>query len=132
MRRNLALLLTSLLLVFSLTACGGDKKDDGTNDNVGGNGVTNGETNGTNDVTGNGDGVDHGTDDGILGGTSGDTGTPDPLPTDDPVTGTTDGANQQNARVRGATYGQMLRNGRVHDTDGFLKDLENSVTPGTV
>jgi hypothetical protein len=30
----------------------------------------------------------------------------------------------------GASYGQMLRNGRVNDRDGYLLDGENSVTPG--
>ena len=29
----------------------------------------------------------------------------------------------------GVSYGQMLRNARVHDTDGFLKDGENAVSP---
>ena len=32
--------------------------------------------------------------------------------------------------LQGATYGDMLRNGQVHDQDGFLKDGENAVTPG--
>lgn len=32
----------------------------------------------------------------------------------------------------GASYGQMLRNGRVHDTDGFLGDGENAHTPGSL
>ena len=39
-------------------------------------------------------------------------------------------ANQSTV-IRGATYGQMLRNGRVHDTNGILTDGENAVTPGT-
>ena len=30
--------------------------------------------------------------------------------------------------LRGRSYEEMLRNGRVHDTDGFLTDGENSVT----
>lgn len=36
----------------------------------------------------------------------------------------------QNGRTGGVTYGQMLRNGRVHDRDGYLLDGENAVTPG--
>ena len=33
--------------------------------------------------------------------------------------------------IRGATYEEMLRNGRVHDADGNLYDYENAMTPGT-
>ncbi len=33
--------------------------------------------------------------------------------------------------LRGASYEQMLRNARVHDTDGDLYDYENAMTPGT-
>ena len=33
--------------------------------------------------------------------------------------------------IRSATYDQMVNNGRVHDTDGFLYDYENAMTPGT-
>lgn len=32
----------------------------------------------------------------------------------------------------GASYDQMLRNGRVHDRDGYLNDRENAVTPGAM
>ena len=38
---------------------------------------------------------------------------------------------QQSTLIHGATYGQMLRNARVHDRDGFLLDGENAVTSGT-
>lgn len=34
--------------------------------------------------------------------------------------------------IRGASFDQMVRNGRVHDRDGNLNDLENSVTPGVM
>ena len=33
--------------------------------------------------------------------------------------------------IRSASYDQMVTNGRVHDTDGFLYDYENAMTPGT-
>ena len=33
-----------------------------------------------------------------------------------------------NDLLRGRSYEEMLRNGRVHDTDGFLTDGENSVS----
>lgn len=127
MRRSLALLCTSLLLVFALTACGGDKQTDGVNDGVNdNNGVTDNGTTG-NDVT---NGMNDNLDDNLNSGTG--QGTLDSGVPGDPVLGdgVADGANPQSA-VRGATYGQMLRNGRVHDTDGFLNDYENAVTPGT-
>ena len=31
---------------------------------------------------------------------------------------------------RAASYEQMVRNAKVHDTDGILTDGENSLTPG--
>lgn len=43
MKRSLTLLLASLLLVFSLTACGGDEKQQDTNQN--GSAVTNSDNN---------------------------------------------------------------------------------------
>ena len=36
------------------------------------------------------------------------------------------GADEQ---IKGSSYEQMLRNARVHDSDGILTDGENSVTP---
>ena len=31
---------------------------------------------------------------------------------------------------QGVDYRQMVRNGQIHDRDGDLTDMENSVTPG--
>lgn len=40
-------------------------------------------------------------------------------------------ATDRNDRLlQPASYHQMLRNAMVHDTDGFLKDGENAMTPG--
>ena len=51
---------------------------------------------------------------------------------DDALTGgdptVEDAVTKQSGRI-GVSYGQMLRNARVHDTDGFLKDGENAVSP---
>lgn len=50
----------------------------------------------------------------------------------DPVTlGLADRAQTQRLPVfKQASYEQMLRNARVHDSDGFLGDHENATTPG--
>lgn len=40
-------------------------------------------------------------------------------------------SNATGGLLRGANYEQMLRNARVHDTDGDLYDYENAMTPGT-
>ena len=86
MKRQFGLLLASVLLVFALTACGGDDKDR--------------------------DPADRHEDDALTGG--------------DPTV--EDAVTKQSGRI-GVSYGQMLRNARVHDTDGFLKDGENAVSP---
>lgn len=39
-------------------------------------------------------------------------------------------AHDTDRLIRGASYNQMVRNASVHDTDGFLKDGENAMTPG--
>lgn len=51
---------------------------------------------------------------------------------EDVVEGTGRAIEDTGRMIRGATYEQMLRNGYVHDTDGYLFDNENAVTPGTV
>ncbi|SFO97748.1 hypothetical protein SAMN05216343_101176 [Oscillibacter sp. PC13] len=134
MKKNLTLLLFSVLLVFSLTACGGDDKnvntdnqdtpatDDSTNNDViaGTPDDTNGS--GLNDNrpaenNGTGNGTDNSSTGDILTGTDGEN--------------AANSTVNQSARTGGVTYGQMLRNARVHDTNGNLKDLENAVTPGS-
>ncbi len=125
MKRNLALLLTSVLLVFALTACGGDKKDNGVNDAVP-------------PVNDNADnGANNGENGGVAGqdGAPNDSGAGDVIPGDDGGMGDQPGGldenvTKQNGRV-GVSYGQMLRNGRVHDTDGILTDGENAFMNGT-
>ena len=101
MKRSLTLLLASLLLVFSLTACG--RSNQNSNDQNG-NATTNG-TAGTNETYGAGENANNGTAN----------------------NGTT---NQTGSTLGGATYEQMLRNARVRDTDGILTDYENTVTSG--
>lgn len=145
MKRTLTLLLSGLL-ALSLTACGENKNDNPVNhgsasvtDNA--NGALDGGA-GSGAVTDNniapGDGVNNGTGSasGVLPGDNGlglehnGTGAPnDPLTGTNNTNGTTSAVPQSS--IRGATYGQMLRNARVHDRDGNLHDGENAVTPGT-
>ena len=130
MKRQFALLLTSVLLVFALTACGGDDKDASHStgeQNTAGDSI---QDAGDNIADAGQDILDAGED--IL----------DPNDHNGTDNGTDrNDADRDNADLRddsaltdGSTAtegtGQMLRNARVHDTDGFLKDGENAVSPG--
>ncbi len=123
MKRIFALLFASVLLVFALAACGKDEQN--ATDDHNGQAVT------EDDKAPSSDAGDNPVTD---GGTSGGEGDSVPNRDEDPIAGT-DGSMDQNAaakqRARAAdtTYGQMLRNAQVHDSDGFLKDLENAVIP---
>lgn len=145
MKRQFALLLAAVLMAFSLTACGSDRD-------------TNGDQDRTQDsITDAGGDQDHnnqtdGTDKDRLPDTSGDADKdtkPDDGDTDmDLLPDDTDKTNQDNEVLEGteralrssgvnmssthagSTFGQMLRNARVHDTDGYLKDGENAVSTG--
>lgn len=137
MRSKLISLLTALLLVFALAACGGDMNRD--------NGIG-GEQSGSS-FEGRNDGIIAGSDDRAAGGSNavnGQTGmagaddrTGDDLVDDarDALTGAgdlvedaMDGVDRKTRQ--GINFNQMVRNGRVHDRDGDLTDGENSVTPG--
>lgn len=51
----------------------------------------------------------------------------------DDVTDTAENAGKamkRSVEEGGVSYGEMLDNARVHDTDGNLNDHENAVTPG--
>ena len=117
MKRSLAFLLTSLLLVFSLTACGKDQQPEDADHNVSGGSVTDGSA-------GNG-GL---TDDSVTGGINGDDsgsmmdGAMDTMDdvgdaarsavrdAGDTITGTT---GYTKNGMDGYTYDQMVQNGRV-------------------
>ena len=150
MKRTFALLLCALL-ALGASACGDDRNstasgsgsavtENGTADNGGVQPAANGNTM----VPEPGDGASESIlpDENLLGGTADsptDGLTGEPLRPDGDLAGTADTARpsggesavQQSAVIHGATYGQMLRNARVHDRDGFLLDGENAVTPGT-
>ena len=84
MKRSLTLLLASLFLVFSLTACGGNGKNNGQNGNDQNNSAVTGDTagnnaeNGTNGTANNGNtsngGANNGTTNNGNGGLVDDTG----------------------------------------------------------
>ena len=138
MKRQFALLLTSVLLVFALTACGGDDKDashDRGEQNTAGDSI---QDAGDNIADAGEDILDAGKDvldpddkkDDHSDQTDRDTADRDDHTALTDGTASTEGAaTKQRGRV-GVSYGQMLRNARVHDTDGFLKDGENAVSPG--
>lgn len=137
MKRSLALLLTSLLLVFSLTACGKDQQSDGADgngsvtDNSGAGGAMTGggsdsANGGVNDLT-NG-----GVNDPVTGGVNGSGASTDGGSLADDAMDALDDvgdaarnavrngenaaggtAGYTNSRIHGYTYDQMVRNGRV-------------------
>ena len=134
MKRQFGLLLASVLLVFALTACGGDDKDashDSGDQNTAGDSL---EDAGAAIQAPRDDILDAGED--ILDPNDKDQADSGRDPADrhedDALTGgdptVEDAVTKQSGRI-GVSYGQMLRNARVHDTDGFLKDGENAVSP---
>ena len=134
MKRQFGLSLASVLLVFALTACGGDDKDashDSGDQNTAGDSLEDA-----------GDAIQDAGDDILDAGEDildpndkdhADSGRdPADRHEDNALTGgdptVEDAVTKQSSRI-GVSYGQMLRNARVHDTDGFLKDGENAVSP---
>lgn len=127
MKRQFGLLLASVLLVFALTACGGDDKDashDSGDQNTAGDSL---EDAGDDILDAGEDILDPDDKDHADSGRD-----PADRHEDDALTGgdptVEDAVTKQSGRI-GVSYGQMLRNARVHDTDGFLKDGENAVSP---
>ena len=122
MKRQFTLLLASVLVVFALTACGGNDKDtnqDNNGQNTVGEDILDPDNNNSNKDNGTGDHKNdqNTTDRGDSALTGGDT------TVEDAVT-------KQNSRP-GVSYGQMLRNARVHDSDGLLTDHENAASGRT-
>ena len=149
-------LLLTLGLLCAVTGCG---RDNTVPDNNGtGNGVVNDNTvqgedpilggnadNGVNNGTANGNGTTNGNmaDNGTVNGndTVNGNGTVNGGLNNDgtgPNSTTANGTANNGAGATGRSvirptgYDQMLRNARVHDTDGILTDGENAVTPGII
>ena len=152
--KHLTLLLTAALLVFNLTACGCSAKDSGstttgqettgtTEDSTSPNtGTSNGESGaGTGSTSGsnsggsqNGSSSASGEAGSNTGGTANSDGTGSLL--EDAGDALKDGANDVkdaldgSSKAGGVSFRQMVRNARVHDTDGDLTDGENSRSDG--
>ena len=153
MKRALAVLCSAALLALILTACGTGK------DNTTGSSASNGDYNTDSAAPGDavlGDTTpdaipDNGTTDNKTPSTDEGSMTSDlekdaKDAADDLENGVKDAANdvkdavdgaarstepkEDESLFRAASYEQMVRNARVHDTDGILTDGENSLTPG--
>lgn len=137
MKRTFALLL-SVMMALAVTACGKDDNaatsgagsgsasssvNDGAGSSHAGSSANSGSGSGSG-VSDNGNRVDDGAADSSMSGLENNG-----AGSSNDSTGST--TVPQRGTLKGATYGQMLRNGRVHDRDGYLLDGENAVTPGT-
>lgn len=126
MKKNVWLPVVVLVLALSLVGCG-EKKDDTLRPDGGNNAADSGETNTGN--TDNDTGADTDTDNGSKLGRSRrfyDRGSNDAFADNH---GSTFGGAGEELRQEAdgmATWRQMLDNGFVRDTDGFLLDGENA------
>lgn len=140
MKRIWTLLLVTVLAVFALSACGENNKSSGQatedtgaasgaapGDNAANDGGILGEndTDRTDETTPAGDDTVYDTDNAARSTN------PVVRGTEDVLRDTGEAMEDTGSLIRGATYDEMVRNGKVHDTDGYLYDHENAVTPGT-
>lgn len=130
MKRTLAL-LSAVLLAVSLTACGNDPKNDSNNANDAVIDGTDGKENTNDGIMGD---MAQGTEDAVQ-----DVGNGVKDAVDSAEQGVSDMADtaenagkamKRSVEEGGVSYGEMLDNAQVHDTDGDLTDHENAVTPG--
>ena len=131
MKRFLTLFLC-LCLVLTLTACGSKDKKPATNgddnssltDNDSNSGSTDGTTENKNAETrvriGSGNNIFKDRDSTLRSQVYG------------AKNGSTAKGNAATKDLGSSDFDAMLRNARVHDTDGDLSDLENSYTPGSL
>ena len=128
MRRTLTALLLALALVLGLSGCTAKKNNQNDKDHSGTtqNGTTN---NGANSNTGNGT-VNGGTNSGDAnnGTANNNTRSRSYNSYAQPGVNGPTSSDSVDDLLRGRSYEEMLRNGRVHDTDGILTDGENSVS----
>lgn len=132
MKRQFGLLLASALLVCSLAACGGDRdaQQDSGQDQAHDSILDDAEDavddakdtlEDAGDAILDPDGTQDHRDEDLGKRPSADAGQAD---------STSAGTADSGTAVKRTGLDLMLHNARVHDTDGFLKDGENPVTPG--
>lgn len=130
MKRTLAL-LSAVLLAVSMTACGNDQKNDSNNANDAVIDGTDGKENTNDGIMGD---MAQGTEDVVQGAENGVKDAVDGVEQGvSDMTNTAENAGKamkRSVEEGGVSYGEMLDNARVHDTDGDLTDHENAVTPG--
>ena len=129
MKQTLTALLLALTMLFSLSGC---TRKDTPNDSMN----SSGNSGTANSDTANDGNINNGT---MNGGTNSDSNhsTTNPAARDrygtynshgTPGSNSATDSESSNNLMDGRSYEQMLRDGRVHDSDGFLTDGENSVT----
>lgn len=132
MKKQFFVLLATLLFVFALTACGSDQKQDSQSSqaqNNAGDAITGTDNADRNDSAIMGSGSQNGSSAGGSADSTNDT-IGEMLFGENNASDST--AKSRTAGSMGTNYDQMLRNARVHDTDGDLSDLENDYTPGSL
>ena len=132
MKRSLTLLLASLLVVFGLTACGGNnnKQDQNQNDDavVDGDTAENNGTNANDGLTNNGNSSNGNNGNGTAtDGTHSDDSLMDDVEQgiNDTVQGAEDALDDVTGKAR-------TSNAYVHDRDGDLTDMENGVARNSI
>ncbi len=120
MRQTLTALLLALTLALCLTGC--TRKDNGSTDLPDNSTDNHGTTNHNDTVNG---GTNSG--DGSTGNGTDSSARSHYDTYARPGSNGADGSDSYDM-LPGRSYEQMLRDGRVHDSDGFLTDGENSVT----
>ena len=125
MKRQFGLLLASVLLVFALAACGSDKdtqQDSGQSHDTILDDAEDALDDTKDAIEDAGDDIRDGVED------AGDD-IRDKAEEHRDEAEKDDAAGSHDSEAD-SSLDQMVRNARVHDTDGFLKDGENAVTPG--
>ena len=133
MKRQFGLLLASVLLVFALAACGSDKdtqQDSGQSHDTILDDAEDALDDTKDAIEDAGDDIRDGVED--AGDDIRDKAEEhrDEAEKDDAAGSHDSEADSAGKNRSGSSLDQMVRNARVHDTDGFLKDGENAVTPG--
>ena len=136
--KKMIALLSAALLALSVTACGNDQHPDYREDADAVLNGTDGKENTNNGIMGDmaqgTEDVVQGTEDAVQDVGNGVKDAVDGVEQGvDDVTDTAENAGKamkRSVEEGGVSYGEMLDNARVHDTDGDLTDHENAVTPG--